>query len=444
MRSRTTHSSVETLNEAAKIVDTPSHSEGADTAGSGSQEVADSLLAREKSVLIIAPQPFFENRGTPINVRAIAETLASFNYQVDLLVFPYGNPIELEGVSIHRSAAVPGINAIPIGFSWAKVVCDVPLMFKAFGLLRKKRYHMIHGIEEGGCIAGLLSRMSGVPYVFDMDSCMQEQLSKKRAFSWPGAAFLLRKFETFFIRGARAALTVCHALSVKAKDMAPEVPVYQIEDFPFEAGCQSDEATVSSLRKEFDTEGKRILLYTGNFESYQGIELLLESFALALNTLGEAASDLRLLLVGGGALDSPRVQQIRSLAGERGILEQVIFTGNRPAEEMGSFMTISDVLLSPRREGENTPLKLYSYMLAERPIVATSIASHTQVLDESLAFLSEAKPEELSKALIAAIEASESERKTMCTAAKKLVEDEYSYEQFKKRLGAMYQEITAG
>jgi glycosyltransferase involved in cell wall biosynthesis len=428
-----------TLSEVAKI-----HDAAADSSESLAKTKGTPALRRDKSVLIIAPQPFFENRGTPINVRAIAETLASFEYQVDLLVFPYGDPIELEGITVHRSASLPGISSIPIGFSWAKVLHDFPLMFKAFGLLRSKRYDMIHGIEEGGCIAGLLSRITSVPYVFDMDSCMQEQLSKKRAFSWPGASFLLRHFEAFFMRGAKATLTVCHALTVKAKDLAPKVPVFQIEDFPYEEACVSDDSIVESLRKEFATDGKRILLYTGNFESYQGIDLLLESFAIALKQLGEKGRDVCLMLVGGGALGSPKVERIRKLAEELGVIEQVIFTGNRPAEEMGSFMTLADVLLSPRKEGENTPLKLYSYMLAERPIVATSIASHTQVLDEKLAFLAEPNAEAFSKSLVDVLAASAQTREQMCIAAKKLVEDEYSYEQFKKRLGAMYEQIIFG
>ena len=51
------------------------------------------------------------------------------------------------------------------------------------------------------------------------------------------------------------------------------------------------------------------------------------------------------------------------------------------------------MLVSPRSRGKNTPLKIYQYLRAGRPIVATDLLTHTQVLDATVAGLTDATPE---------------------------------------------------
>ncbi len=53
-----------------------------------------------------------------------------------------------------------------------------------------------------------------------------------------------------------------------------------------------------------------------------------------------------------------------------------------PSPLVPACLLAADVLVSPRERGRNTPLKIFSYLRSGRPIVATDIASHTQVLDE--------------------------------------------------------------
>ena len=61
----------------------------------------------------------------------------------------------------------------------------------------------------------------------------------------------------------------------------------------------------------------------------------------------------------------------------------------RPAEEIPAFLDAADVLVSPRSLGTNTPLKIYQYLRSGRPIVATRLLTHTQVLDDEVAILTE-------------------------------------------------------
>ena len=71
----------------------------------------------------------------------------------------------------------------------------------------------------------------------------------------------------------------------------------------------------------------------------------------------------------------------------------MIFAGQRPAEEIPAFLDAADVLVSPRSTGTNTPLKIYQYLRSGRPIVATRLLTHTQVLDDDVAILTQATAE---------------------------------------------------
>jgi glycosyltransferase involved in cell wall biosynthesis len=121
-----------------------------------------------------------------------------------------------------------------------------------------------------------------------------------------------------------------------------------------------------------------LVLYTGTFEPYQGLDLLLEAIALAART----RPGVRLLVVGG------RPEQIEAARATAAALHApAVFTGHQPAREIPAFVQAADILASPRVSGTNTPLKIYSYLRSGRPIVATDLLTHTQVLDRETALL---------------------------------------------------------
>ena len=89
---------------------------------------------------------------------------------------------------------------------------------------------------------------------------------------------------------------------------------------------------------------------------------------------------------------SPAGSRIRSparasAAARAGIEDATIFAGERPAEEIPAYLLAADVLVSPRSRGTNTPLKIYQYLRSGKPIVATRLLTHTQVLTDDTAVL---------------------------------------------------------
>jgi glycosyltransferase involved in cell wall biosynthesis len=91
------------------------------------------------------------------------------------------------------------------------------------------------------------------------------------------------------------------------------------------------------------------------------------------------------------------------------------------------------VLVSPRIYGTNTPLKIYEQLASGRPLVATRIWSHTQVLDESVCFLADPDPDSLASGLVTALtdEAGAAERVRNAMA---LYEREYSRPVYERKI----------
>ena len=78
-------------------------------------------------VLLVTPQPFYEDRGTPIAVRYVAQALSELGAFVDILAFPVGRSVKIPRVRIMRCANPLGLQQVPIGFSWRKIVLDATL-----------------------------------------------------------------------------------------------------------------------------------------------------------------------------------------------------------------------------------------------------------------------------------------------------------------------------
>ena len=87
-----------------------------------------------------------------------------------------------------------------------------------------------------------------------------------------------------------------------------------------------------------------------------------------------------------------------------GIANVVVFTGQRPAEEIPAYLDAATVLASPRSTGTNTPLKIYQYLRSGRPIVATDLRTHAQVLERETAFLAEPHARAFGAAILAGVD----------------------------------------
>lgn len=377
-------------------------------------------------ILFLAPHPFYQERGTPIAVDLLLAVLSRRGYRVDVVTFHEGADRVYPGVSLHRIPRLPGIRGIRPGFSLKKLVCDVFVLAKALRLAARGKYQVVHAVEEAVFIAMLIRWLFRIPYVFDMDSSMPRQLTEKFRVL---AVFspLLKWFEGRAIRHALAVVPVCDALAQLARTYAPrklcllrDVSLLPTESPP--PGADNIPALAAFLHPSF--------LYIGNLERYQGIDLLLESFALLLKSNPGAT----LAIAGGNAAD---IRHYQEKARQLGVVENMHFLGPWPVERMSELFELADVLVSPRIQGNNTPMKIYSYLQSCKPVLATDLPTHTQVLTPDVAVLATPRPEDFAAGMRFLIEHPD-QGLAMALRAKRLADAQYSMPVFERAAGELY------
>ncbi|KAA3612264.1 MAG: glycosyltransferase family 1 protein [Calditrichaeota bacterium] len=386
-------------------------------------------------ILMIAPQPFFQPRGTPFSVLHRCKTLSKLGYKIDLLTYPIGQDVEIENVNIIRSYPVPFVKNIAVGPSKPKIFLDMSLYAKAVRLLKNNKYDVLHTHEEAGFMGIRLARKFDLIHLYDMHSSLPQQLNN---FKYSKSKMLLRTFdklENATIESASAVITICPELWNYVADKYPGKFNKLIENVADNSTVFGEHKTDPEFRRQWNINGEKLILYTGTFEAYQGLELLIHSSKHVLAEEGK----VKFLIVGG---KPEQVDAFKQMAEQAGTADHFIFTGQRPPEEIPAFMDIADILVSPRIEGNNTPLKIYSYLRSGIPVVATRHLTHTQVLNDDVALLTEITPDDFGRGILKAVQDKEYV-KTVVANAQDLSDKEYSYEAYIKKTQEVYQYLEA-
>lgn len=373
---------------------------------------------------MIAPEPFFEPRGTPFSEYHRIRALADLGHSVDLVTYPFGRNVTLPGLKLHRSWRPPFVRRVKIGPSWAKVPLDALLALKALHVAVKWRreFGLVHSHEEGGAIGLVLAWGLGVPHLYDMHSSLPEQLSNFKFSSSSLLTGLFRTLERRLLTRSRVTIVICKYLEDLARSIAPDARVVLIENAPGSGDASAVSGKDDVRARHGVAAGAPLTLYTGTFEAYQGLDLLFS----AMRVVKASRPDARLLLAGG---HPDQVERAQNEARREGVDDVTVFAGERPSEEMPSYLAAADVLASPRSRGKNTPLKIYQYLRAGRPIVATNLLTHTQVLDDQVACLADPTPAAFGAALLRVIgDAAYAGR--LSAAAAEMAATRYSYDAY--------------
>ena len=386
-------------------------------------------------ILMIAPEPFFEPRGTPFSEYHRIRALTELGHSVDLVTYPFGRDVSLPGLRLFRSLRPPFVREIGIGPSWKKVPLDFLVACTALRRAFSERYDAVHSHEEGSWFGVLIAAMLGVPHLYDMHSSLPQQLVN---FSFSESRLLASTFawlERFVVRRSTVVVVICPHLADVVREIEPGVPAVLIENAPG-SGDAPVAGSGDRIRRELGlSSDSPMVLYTGTFEAYQGLDLL---FAAARHVI-EARPDARFVLAGG------RPEQIaiaREQAVAAGVADAVLFAGQRPADEIPLFLDAADVLVSPRSTGTNTPLKIYQYLRSGRPIVATRLLTHTQVLNDDVAILTTATAEGFASGILTALTDLERARE-VGNGARVLADTKYNYDAYLSRTRQACDHLTA-
>jgi glycosyltransferase involved in cell wall biosynthesis len=340
-------------------------------------------------ILMIAPEPFFEPRGTPFSEYFRIRALSQLGHTVDLVTYPFGMDRSVPGLRIFRCWRPPWIKTVRTGPSAAKLVLDFFLLLKTLRRLWREEYDLIHTHEEASLIGVFCQKMTKIPHLYDMHSSLVQQMDNFKFTRSKTVLRLLRFSETLSLRSAAAVIVICRALFDYAAGITDAAKLTLIENFMDDRPAAADEEKLRHLRDEINPEGKKIIMYTGTLEAYQGIPLLLQSVRLL-------DDDFRLVLVGG---TEEQVNRLRGEIAALGLEKRAVALGRKRSQDIPYYLKTAAVLASPRILGTNIPLKVYSCLASGVPLVATDLPTHTQSIDRDIAFLAPAEPGPFADAL---------------------------------------------
>jgi glycosyltransferase involved in cell wall biosynthesis len=346
-------------------------------------------------ILMVAPQPVLRSRGTPLSVYQRILCLTQLGHEVELATYPFGDPVDIPGLVVRRSQRPWGVRDVGIGPTPAKILLDAPLFRLATKMAASGRFDLLHTHEEAGMLGAHLSRRFGIPHVYDMHSSLPEQFANFGRFNVPPIVAMFRAIERYTLTGSAGVIAICDDLAalVRKRGYGGELAVIE-NTLQFGPPPSTGEGSGNlELRARHGLNGEPVVLYAGTLEQYQGLELLIE----AAPDVRRDCTRAHFVIVGG---TENQVAKLRKSVRRWQLEPCFTLVPAVSPTEVRRYYEMANVLVTCRTRGSNTPLKIYHYLHAGKPIVATAIRSHTQVLNNETAELVEPTPRGIAAGIV--------------------------------------------
>jgi glycosyltransferase involved in cell wall biosynthesis len=313
-------------------------------------------------VLMVAPTPFFGDRGC--HIRILEEARALRTLGVEVLVATYHVGRDVPEVATARTPGVPWVRRLPVGFSPHKPYLDLLLLGTTLRAARRFRPDVVHGhLHEGAAIGAVVGRLIGRPVVADLQGSVADEMIAHGHLPARGPLpALVRALERRVLRWPARLLPsssnfVGELLGRWGIPAARVVPLLDGIDPEFlRPGVPADD-----LRERLGLLGKRVVAYLGVLTPYQGVDDLIDAWP----AVTAAVPDAHLLLMG-----YPAVEHYRARVAERGLAGSVTLTGRVHYHDTPRHLALAEIGVSAKHVSTEANGKLLNYMAMGLPAVA--------------------------------------------------------------------------
>jgi glycosyltransferase involved in cell wall biosynthesis len=306
----------------------------------------------------------------------------------------------------------------------------------AFLLLLRRRYEVIHSHEEAAFLAMPLAALFRTRHLYDMHSSLPRQMAHSRFGKWRALVALFALLERRVVRSCDSVITIDSELEARVRQINPKLRQMTIENLAIPGEPKpADIHLINQLKSNVRLNSKAAVVYTGTLEHYQGLDLLLESAYLVKN----AWHRVIFVLVGG---NPDQIARWQAIAREKEVDDCIVFVGTVSLAEAYDYLSIADVLVSPRIGHPSVPLKVYSYLHSGKAIVATRSAAHTRVLTDDTALLVEPTSRDLADGILMLLGDPEL-RRCLGSRAQAHAQANYSFKSYVSKLALLYEHTVA-
>lgn len=325
-------------------------------------------------ILMVAPTPYFADRGCHVRIYEEARSLRSLGHDVRIVTYHIGR--DMPGIPVIRIPALPWYAKLEAGPSWHKLYLDLLLMCKAVPLVFNFRPHIIHAhLHEGAFIGYFLKKLSGTPLILDYQGSLTGECLDHGFFSASSLmARIFRRLERMINNFADRIVT---SSSAGVSELITNWGIPPERVIPVIDGVDTD-----IFRPFPQHEGRQqlgipadipVVAYLGVLSRYQGSDSLLDCIAL----LKAEQIKAHFLIMGFPC------EQYRSAATARGISDMITFTGKIEYTAAPLLLSAADIAVSPKLSLTEANGKLFNYMACGLPTVVFDTPVNREVLGDT-------------------------------------------------------------
>ena len=348
---------------------------------------------------MIAPTPYFADRGCHVRIYEEARALTKLGHEVCIVTYHLGR--DMPGVRVVRTPRIPWYNKLDAGPSWHKPYLDLLLLWKSLSEARSFRPHLIHAhLHDGALIGTVIKRLLHIPMLFDYQGSLRGESINHGFIS--DTSLLVKIF-----KGLERFIDRCADLIITSSErgrqelihdwqIEPEKVTNLIDGVDTEIFCPLSR---SDARRELGIpDNAKLVVYLGLFNRYQGVDLLLEVISL----IKAEAPDVRFLLMGFPD------REYRRKASVMGIDDVITFTGRVNYDRAPFFLSAGDLAVSPKLAQTEANGKLFNYMACGLPTLVFDNQINREILGDDGIYVEHGNVSALAKAIIKTIHNAES------------------------------------
>jgi len=339
-------------------------------------------------ILMLAPTPFFADRGCHVRIYEEARALKELGHEVLIVTYNLGR--DMKGIDTVRIACVPWYGKLEAGPSWHKPYMDILLFFKAFNAARRFRPHIIHAhLHEGAFIGLILGKALRIPMLFDCQGSLTSEMID-HGFIREGSLLyrFFRALEKLVNRGAEFIVTSSEkgADELTGEWNLPPDRVKALTD-GVDTGVFTPWPKGEARRSLGLSPDRPTVVFLGLLNRYQGIDLLLETVRI----LKQRGCGMHFLIMG-----FPE-ERYRHMADSMGIGEVITFTGRIDYTQVPFYLSAGDIAVSPKISLTEANGKLLNYMACGLPTVAFDNPVNREIMGDTGVYACPGDPADLAK-----------------------------------------------
>ncbi|BBC71204.1 glycosyltransferase WbuB [Altererythrobacter sp. B11] len=349
------------------------------------------------------------------------------------------DPQTAEGLLFHRTA---GSVSGPTGMrEWREVAA---LTDRIERLIAEWRPDVLHAHSPAlGGLAGLrVARRHRLPLVYEIRAFWEDAAVGNRTGREGSIRYhLTRGLENHVVAGADAVMTICHGL--RDDLVARGFPAGKIGIVPNGVDLSlfgDPPPRDAALAEQLDLGTGPVIGFIGSFYDYEGLDDLIA----AMPALMAEHPDARLLLVGGGPMQSDLARR----AAESPAAQAIRFVGRVPHAEVERYYSLCSVMAYPRKASRLTdlvtPLKPLEAMAQGRLVAASAVGGHRELIEDGVTgtLFAPDDPADCARALSALL-GRRGEWEAMREAARRHVAARHDWAQNIRRYQGVYQTLLA-